>query len=56
MARDPSLPPEELPLTQASVQGIQLELIRRRRSNSFDGQRVVATLRRHRKLWPFWRD
>ena len=33
MRADPSLPPEPLPLTEASVQEIQLELIRRRRFN-----------------------
>jgi len=51
MERDPSLPPEPLPLTEASVQEIQLELMRRRRFNEFDGPNVVASLRRHRKLW-----
>jgi len=51
MSADPSLPPEPLPLTEASVQEIQLELIRRRRFNQFDGPRIVASLRRHRALW-----
>lgn len=51
MLPDPSLPPEPLPLTEASVQEIQLELIRRRRFNQFDGPRIVASLRRHRPLW-----
>src|SRR5437764_284351 len=51
MTRDPSLPPEPLPLTEASVQEIQLELIRRWRFNQFDGPKVVASLRAHRKLW-----
>jgi hypothetical protein len=51
MPADPSLPPEPLPLTEASVQEIQLELIRRRRFNQFDGPRIVASLRRHRSLW-----
>ena len=51
MNHDPSLPPEPLPLTEASVQEIQLELIRRRRFNQFDGPRIVASLRRHRSLW-----
>ena len=51
MARDESLPPEPLPLTEASVQEIQLELIRRRRFNQFDGRKIVASLRQHRKLW-----
>jgi hypothetical protein len=49
--RDESLPPEPLPLTEASVQEIQLELIRRRRFNEFDGKKIVGSLRRHRKLW-----
>ena len=51
MARDPALPPEPLPLTEASVQEIQLELIRRQRFNQFDGPKIVASLRRHRSLW-----
>jgi len=51
MQRDESLPPESLPLTEASVQEIQLELIRRRRFNCFDGPKIVASLRRHRSLW-----
>jgi hypothetical protein len=51
MQRDPSLPPEPLPLTEASVQEIQLELIRRKQFNSFDGRKIVASLRRHRSLW-----
>lgn len=49
--REDSLPPEPLPLTEASVQEIQLELMRRRRFNEFDGPKIVASLRRHRKLW-----
>jgi hypothetical protein len=49
--RHPSLPPEDLPLAEASVQEIQLELIRRRRFNCFDGPKVVASLRQHRSLW-----
>ena len=49
--KDPSLPPEPLPLTEASVQEIQLELIRRWRFNQFDGPKIVASLRRHRHLW-----
>src|SRR5438874_8474487 len=51
MDRDPALPPEPLPLTEASVQEIQLELMRRRQFNQFDGPKIVASLRRHRKLW-----
>jgi hypothetical protein len=51
MARDESLPPEPLPLTEASVQEIQLELIRRRKFNQFNGSRIVASLRHHRTIW-----
>lgn len=51
MSQDPSLPPEPLPLAEASVQEIQLELIRRQRFNQFDGRHVVTSLRRHRHLW-----
>ena len=51
MSRDPSLPPEPLVLTEASAQEIQLELIRRWKFNCFDGEKVVASLRRHRGLW-----
>ena len=51
MQHDPSLPPEPLPLAEASVQEIQLELIRRRRFNEFDGPKIVSSLRRHRSLW-----
>ena len=39
------------PLPDATVQEIQLELIRRTRFNSFDGERVVASLLAHRTLW-----
>jgi hypothetical protein len=39
------------PLDEASVQEIQLELIRRRQFNAFDGQRVVDCLLQHRDLW-----
>jgi hypothetical protein len=38
-------------LTEATVQEIQLELIRRTRFNAFDGERVVAALEKHRDLW-----
>ena len=51
MQPDPSLPPEPLPLTEASVQEIQLELIRRKQFNFFDGRKIAASLRRHRALW-----
>ena len=39
------------PLGEASCQEIQLELIRRRRFNGFDGERVVSVLLAHRALW-----
>jgi hypothetical protein len=51
MSKDPSLPPEPLPLTEASCQEIELELMRRRCFNQFDGPKIVASLRRHRSLW-----
>jgi hypothetical protein len=51
MQLDPSLPPEPLPLTEASVQEIQLELIRRKQFNFFDGRKIVASLQQHRSLW-----
>ena len=51
MNRDPSLPPEPLPLAEVSVQESQLELVRRRWFNQFDGPKIVANLRRHRDLW-----
>src|SRR5437879_3829495 len=38
-------------LSGASVQEIQLELIRRSSFNEFDGERVLASLMRHRSLW-----
>src|SRR5437879_4025000 len=38
-------------LTEATVQEIQLELIRRTQYNAFDGERVVAALTAHRDLW-----
>lgn len=38
-------------LGEATVQEIQLELIRRRRFHAFDGQRVVDCLLQHRDLW-----
>ena len=38
-------------LRDASVQDIQLELIRRHRYNEFDGQRVYDFLMKHRELW-----
>jgi hypothetical protein len=38
-------------LCEASVQDIQLELLRRTRFNALDGERVCAGLLRHRHLW-----
>lgn len=38
-------------LRDASVQEIQLELLRRSRYNALDGERVYASLLRHRHLW-----
>ncbi len=42
---------EPLSLRDASVQDIQLELIRRTRFNAMHGERIVASLLRHRDLW-----
>src|SRR5438105_64058 len=38
-------------LTEATVQEIQLELIRRTQFNAFDGERIVAALKTHCDLW-----
>ncbi len=38
-------------LGQATIQEIQLELIRRRNFHAFDGQRVADCLLQHRDLW-----
>jgi len=38
-------------LANATVQEIQLELLRRSSFNAFDGEKVVATLLGHRELW-----
>jgi hypothetical protein len=38
-------------LCDATVQEIQLELIRRTQFNAFDGERVAASLLRHCELW-----
>ena len=38
-------------LSEATVQELQLELIRRRHFHAFDGQRVVDCLMQHRDLW-----
>jgi hypothetical protein len=42
---------ETLSLRDASVQDIQLELLRRTRFNALDGEKVCASLLRHRHLW-----
>jgi hypothetical protein len=42
---------ESLSLRDASVQDIQLELIRRTSFNLMKGERIVASLLRHRDLW-----
>lgn len=39
------------PLGKATVQEIQLELIRRRKSHAFNGQRVADFLLDHKDLW-----
>lgn len=41
----------DVSLRQATVQDIQLELIRRSSFNGYDGERVSAALRTHRHLW-----
>ena len=38
-------------LTEATVQEIQLELLRRTQHNALDGSRVVASLLAHRDFW-----
>ena len=38
-------------LREASVQDIQFELLRRTRFNALNGERVCASLRKHRRLW-----
>lgn len=42
---------DSVSLRSASVQEIQLELIRRTTFNDFDGQRVYDSLLKHRDLW-----
>jgi len=42
---------ESLSLRGATVQEIQLELIRRTSFNAFDGERIYASLLKHRDLW-----
>jgi hypothetical protein len=42
---------DSLSLRDATVQEIQLELLRRTTFNALDGEQVVASLLRHRELW-----
>ncbi len=42
---------ESLSLREASVQDIQLELLRRTEHNALDGEKVYASLLKHRTLW-----
>jgi hypothetical protein len=42
---------DSLPLREATVQEIQLELIRRTRFNAFDGEQIYSSLMRHRAHW-----
>lgn len=42
---------ESVPITEATVQELHLELIRRGSFNAFDGKRVVESLLAHRELW-----
>ncbi|MBS1251940.1 MAG: hypothetical protein MAG451_00974 [Anaerolineales bacterium] len=42
---------QDLALADATVQEIQLELIRRARPGAFAGEKVVASLQTHRDLW-----
>lgn len=42
---------QTLLLRDATVQDIQLELLRRAQWNALDGERVVASLLQHRDLW-----
>lgn len=42
---------ETMLLRDASVQDVQLELLRRTKFNALDGVKVCAGLLRHRKLW-----
>lgn len=42
---------ESLRLRDASVQEIQLELLRRTQFNALDGERVCSSLLKHRRLW-----
>ena len=42
---------DPLLLREATVQEIQLELIRRTKFNAFDGERIHASLMKHRAYW-----
>jgi hypothetical protein len=39
------------PLRSATVQDLQLELIRRTQRNALDGEKIVHSLMKHRALW-----
>lgn len=41
----------DVTLRDATMQELQLEVIRRRRFNGYDGEKVYAILMRHRHLW-----
>ena len=42
---------QPVPLTNATVQDIQLELIRRTQHNAFDGKHIAGDLLERRELW-----
>ncbi|MCI0704806.1 MAG: hypothetical protein L0241_27425 [Planctomycetia bacterium] len=42
---------QSLSLREASVQEIQLELIRRTKFNAFNGEQIYASMLKHRELW-----
>jgi hypothetical protein len=42
---------DSVQLREATVQEIQLELIRRTKFNAFDGERIYASLMKHRACW-----
>ena len=42
---------DSLSLRDATVQDIQLELLRRTKFNALDGEQVAASLLRHREFW-----
>jgi hypothetical protein len=42
---------QPIPVTQSTVQELQLELLRRSSFNALDGEHVAQSLMRHRDLW-----